>query len=60
MLGITQSEQLNSEFKKLLTQHINDQSIPPILLLIHPTYNKRHGKVLFSSLSPLKLQGLER
>ena len=26
----------------------------------HPTYNKRHGKILFSSLSPLKLQGLER
>ena len=26
----------------------------------NPTYNKRHGKVLFSSLSPLKLQGLER
>ena len=25
-----------------------------------PTYNKRHGKVLFRPPTPLKLQGLER
>ena len=27
---------------------------------VNPTYNKRHGKVLFRPPTPLKLQGLER
>ena len=44
MLGITQSEQLNSEFKKLLTQHY--QSMPPILLVIHMKIYNGYLKLL--------------
>ena len=36
------------------------QNVAALHLILHPTYNKTQGKILFCSPTPLKLQDLER